>query len=46
VLVVAGPGVAGPQIPGRIAWMKGVEVEPEQGITVMAASLGEAYPER
>jgi len=46
VLVVAGPGVAGPQIPGRIAWMKGVEVEPEQGITVMAASLGEANPER
>lgn len=27
------------EVDGRIAWMKGVEVEPEQGLVVKAAEL-------
>jgi tRNA(Ile)-lysidine synthase len=39
VLVIAGQDITGHEIASRIAWMKGVEVEPEQGITVAASAL-------
>jgi tRNA(Ile)-lysidine synthase len=34
------------ELEGRIVWMKGVEVEPEPGITVSAGQLSGAVGER
>jgi hypothetical protein len=31
------------EVSGKIAWMQGVEVEPEQGIEVVATTLDEGH---
>jgi tRNA(Ile)-lysidine synthase len=34
------------EVDGRIVWMKGVELEPEPGIGVVAANMGDADEDR